>query len=110
VKTPIIVDNRGDVFLFESISDMERYIEPIDVVNQEYKFFDSTGRALTVGIQNDQGREKVKIMQCEDQPTHQSELRSLLITFLNAVSNTSTDFENLPLDHLIGKALPYKTD
>jgi hypothetical protein len=110
MKTPIIVDNRGDVLVFESITDMERYIEPVDVENQEYKFFDGIGRLLTVEIQKGQCREKVKIMEAEDKPIHQSELQSILIKFLKAVSDAPTDFDSFTWDQLIREALEYKTN
>jgi hypothetical protein len=109
MKTPIIVDNRGDVLVFETISDMESYIEVIDVKNNEYKFFDGTGGLLTVGIQNDHSREKVKIVNSEDLPTHQSEVRSILINLFKTVSDTSIDFDSYTWDQLISKALEYKT-
>ncbi len=43
---PIIVDNYGDVLVFKSVDDALVYLEPIDVLNNEYIAFDAEGRLL----------------------------------------------------------------
>jgi len=46
MESPIIVDERGDLDFFRSVEDAERYLEPIDIKNQEFDIFDATGRRL----------------------------------------------------------------
>jgi len=46
MKTPLIADNRGDILVFESLSDASSYLEPIDIRNGEYVFYDAEGNRL----------------------------------------------------------------
>ena len=46
IKPPIIVDESGDTDVFETIEYAERYLEPIDVEEERFVAFDSTGRLL----------------------------------------------------------------
>jgi hypothetical protein len=50
---PIIADENGDVHLFESLRDAEEYVEPVDVENDEYNFYDSTGLVLKGEVHTD---------------------------------------------------------
>jgi hypothetical protein len=43
---PIITNERGDVNVFGSIGEAEAYVEPIDIENDEYEFYDATGLVL----------------------------------------------------------------
>lgn len=44
---PIIVDENGDVTVFASLRDAEMYVEPVDIANGEYRFYDATGLVLS---------------------------------------------------------------
>ena len=46
MKTPIIVSENGDIAFFNSIEDATSYLEPIDVENNEYDFYDAEGLIL----------------------------------------------------------------
>ncbi|MUV14522.1 hypothetical protein [Noviluteimonas gilva] len=46
MRPPIIIDEHGDVSVFESVEAAARYIEPIDVRNNEYVAYDSAGYLL----------------------------------------------------------------
>jgi len=48
MKAPIILDENGDVSLFVTLEDAARYMEPIDVRNNEYVAYDSEGYRLTL--------------------------------------------------------------
>ena len=43
---PILVDENGDVQAYSSAASAAAAVEPIDVLNGEYAFYDSTGRVL----------------------------------------------------------------
>jgi hypothetical protein len=45
---PIIVNENGDITAFESVTAAESYLEAVDVLNNEYEAFDSTGRRMTL--------------------------------------------------------------
>lgn len=53
VKPPIIVNQQGDVMIFEDIKEAESYIEVVDVENEEYVVFDSEGLVLTPRVLED---------------------------------------------------------
>jgi hypothetical protein len=46
MRPPIIIDNHGDMLFFDTIQQAEKYLEPIDVRNQEYAVYDSAGMKL----------------------------------------------------------------
>jgi competence transcription factor ComK len=46
MKPPIIVDEKGPVYIFETLRDAELYLEPIDVKNNRYVAYDSESRWL----------------------------------------------------------------
>jgi hypothetical protein len=46
VTQPFIVSEHGDIDFFDSLETIEDYLEPIDVKNNEFEFFDATGEKL----------------------------------------------------------------
>jgi hypothetical protein len=88
MKPPIIIDENGSLDFFKSVDDAERYLEPIDVRNQEYIAYDSEGRRLELRVEEEVcagllglGRsttERVRITQLEEVPTHAEELKKTL--------------------------------
>jgi len=47
----IVVEENGDLLLFRDIDSAERYLEPIDIRNEEYdQAFDASGRRLDLEI------------------------------------------------------------
>lgn len=50
MKTPITIDENGDISIFATVEEAEHYMEPIDVEHGEYKVFDADGRQLLVEI------------------------------------------------------------
>lgn len=84
INPPIIVDESGATDVFESIEYAERYLEPVDVEDNRYVAFDSTGRLLRL-IATFPG---VTIEAAEEAPNHAEVVRELLIRFLkNCGSN-----------------------
>ncbi|MDD2231066.1 MAG: hypothetical protein PHY48_16885 [Candidatus Cloacimonetes bacterium] len=43
MKWPLICDDKGDIYVFSTMEDAISEIEPFDVKNEEYDFFDSDG-------------------------------------------------------------------
>ncbi|MDR2880423.1 MAG: hypothetical protein LBV29_00780 [Azoarcus sp.] len=50
MKTPISINERGDISIFASAEEAESYMEPIDVERGEYVVTDADGLHLTVDI------------------------------------------------------------
>jgi hypothetical protein len=50
IRPPIVVDEHGDINVYLDIDVLLCKLEPIDVENQEYEFFDSTGLVLRAAV------------------------------------------------------------
>lgn len=50
MKPPIVIDENGDICIFETKEVAEQYIEPIDVINHEYTVFDADGNCLILEV------------------------------------------------------------
>lgn len=80
MRPPIIVNEHGDVQIFEVVGHAEIALEAIDVRNDEYAAYDSDGRrlAITVCDRDDQ----VRISGDENSVTGRDELKTVLSVFL----------------------------
>lgn len=111
MRTPIFIDNNGDISVFTSVQDAENWIEPIDVLNSEYEAFDSDGRSLVLAVNKQQGfsslvQEIVQISLAETEPNHAEELRQRLRRFLSAAEGR--DFPpDASLSQLVNSALRF---
>jgi DNA polymerase III delta prime subunit len=108
MKEPIIANNKGDVLIFETVKAAEAYIEPIDIRNKEYTIYDSAGRLLRGRIKKVKWHEEVELEEAEVEPSHQEELRAVLINFLKAVSVTKQNRDDYSLEEVLEATLPYK--
>jgi hypothetical protein len=50
MRTPIYVDENGDITSFDSIEEAQTYMEPIDVKNGQYVVRDADGKTLKVDV------------------------------------------------------------
>ncbi len=50
MKTPILINEHGDISTFASVEEAESYMEPIDVERGEYVVTDADGSPLSVGV------------------------------------------------------------
>jgi hypothetical protein len=103
MKTPIIIYDKGDVLIFESIEIAESYIEPLDI--DAYIAYDAEGRLLRL---IDKGN-KVSIKSAETVPTHIDELKQVLITFLNRIGVSKDWLLQASMTELLAQGLLYKT-
>lgn len=116
MKPPIIVDSQGDLLLFESVEKAERYLEPIDIEGELVPIFDSEGRRLVARIVPDKigwwgQTAKVTLSLAEEEAANETDLRMLLIEFLNKVRAESPNpLHLLPLKELIRMAKPFKIE
>ena len=105
IKVPIFFDESGDVLVFESIRYAERYIEPIDVANNEYVGYDSEGRLLQLAVTN---KGQILIEDAESEPKHADELRRILVRFLTRLSESENWLANASLQDLTTKMMKHK--
>lgn len=87
---PIVVQNQGEVILFNSIEDAQLWMEAIDVRNNEYEVFDSTGLRLDPSVVT--GRiETVQISIHEPRSRDVDRLRGILLDFAVREGKTSRE-------------------
>jgi hypothetical protein len=101
MKLPIIVVESGDILFFTSLIIAERYLEPIDVRNNEYTAYDSEGRLLClIPCEN-----TVKIELAEEKPTHADKLKEALLDFFTEVGFATDLLSQASLEELIREGL-----
>jgi hypothetical protein len=110
LKPPIIVDNYGDMMVFESLTKAESYLEPIDIRNGEYIVFDSGGHILKQSVIKDfKGRERVALTLEQDYKWEGDKLKTVLIRFLSQVLKSNQSLETLSLEQLVEMIIEFKT-
>jgi hypothetical protein len=87
-ETPIVVLESGDVLFFRSLSCAERYLEPMDIRNDEHIAYDSEGRLLRLIP----CKHIVKIELAEEESTHANELKDALVSFFVEVDYATEDW------------------
>jgi hypothetical protein len=117
MKLPIIVSVPGDIFIFRSVQEAERYLEPPNVKGGQDVVYDSEGRRLSLEVLlepdtkllgvtiSGTGIEKVTIGREESLPVNGDELRQLLIDFLVRVGAAPESFHNATLEDVLDKAI-----
>jgi hypothetical protein len=116
MKLPIILDEKGDLSVYDSLEKLLKYVEPIDVRNQEYIVYDSEGRFLQLGTATTrilfgllEGPEVVTFETEEPTPAQASELRACISDFLTRVCVDKEWVARASLAELVKKALDCKT-
>lgn len=107
----VIGDEHGDVFVLETVSAAEQYLEPIDIRNEEYSLYNGLGQRLIPTVYIDRyGTERTKIEQ--ESPFERSyapEVRRLLIRLLTLVGADLAALERMTLSELVREGLKFMT-
>jgi hypothetical protein len=114
MKTPIVLSENGDLSIYDSVSELESHIEPVDVLNSEYEIFDSEGKLLVAKIESRRGSglfgflggkvKFVKVFQPPEALIQEERLHKLLVKYLQKPSEPEDSFGALTLLELIEKA------
>ncbi len=103
-KPPIVIDGDGGPLIFGTVMEAEGYLEPIDVVNNEYwAAYDSEGRLLRLIP----GRRTVSIEPADATPSHAADLRELLRDLLGRYGWTRDRLSRASLTELVDAAYDY---
>ena len=78
MKTSIFVHSRGnsDIDVYDSVGDMTAHLEAIDVLNDEFEVFDSSGQRLDLAAESDYG--PIRVLEPSSVEPHCDRLRVLL--------------------------------
>ena len=114
MNAPIVVSERGDITVFDTMEAAEKYLEAPDVENFEYEIFDSVGNVLYASVEVVRGKrifgllggssKVVKILASSSGACDKDRLRELLTHFLQTPASESIANEVLSLPELIAKA------
>jgi hypothetical protein len=85
---PIIVNEKGDVSLYETVEDAEVALEPIDIENEEYAIFDSEGLVMVPRVANDQIH--VELSDSSPRQVEPEQLQTALRRFLSQLDQELT--------------------
>jgi hypothetical protein len=113
MKTPLVVNENGNLLFFASSDDAERYLEPIDVRNGEYVAYDAEGRVLFLRVETERvpglfglgsvAVERVRVEEAADTTPRPAELRAALLGYLS--DKAPAGAERLPLAELVALAV-----
>jgi len=107
MKAPIIANNHGDLLLFKTVERAREYLEPLDVLNDEYVLYDSEGRLLRAVAKSDRG--PIEILEAESSPMHKEILQHDIVHFLQRVGEPRSALEGCSLDERVLIAIRYPT-
>ncbi len=108
-ETLIVDEVNGGLLIFASVARAEVYVEPIDVKNGEYVFYNGIGQRLEAKIVKDyRGVEHVKLLS-DATVTYTEELKELIIEFLVGSGYERGVLTNLDLEGLLEIGLQFKT-
>lgn len=111
MKEPIIIYENGALDIFDTRKRAELYLEPIDVENEEYIYYDSEGKILQAFVVKDSnGIDKIVITDGKTERYEEFELKRILIDFLNYLSYSKTELKQLSLNQLVKESLKFKTE
>lgn len=97
MRPPIVIDEHGDISFFLSVEAAARYIEPIDVRNNEYVAYDSAGFLLQLVATEP----VVSIPGYLSDIPHQEQLAQTLRSFLDRSSSAKMPAEATSLEGLL---------
>src|SRR5918997_3215351 len=106
IRSPIIVEDNGDVEFFASVEDAERYLEPW-VIEVDFVAYDCDGRLLEFRVERGEtpvlfglssaAVDYVVIECAEDRPNHAPRLRAVLVGYFERAGIPSGDSDVAPL-------------
>jgi hypothetical protein len=102
MKPPIILSDEGDVALFESIEDFERYVESPDIAS--YRVFDAAGQVIRLATEHSTSAQSRsvnivpvgRVTVSESQVNEIAQLETLVRDFLARATGKSYDRGALP--------------
>jgi len=112
MKPPIIIDEHGDIEIYSSVKIAEADVEPIDVRNDEYVFYDCEGMILQPSIVEVPGKvflletavEHVRLLPSE--VYRRDDLIRALIAYLQKLGHDRMILKTMELEELMSLITP----
>jgi hypothetical protein len=118
MKAPIFVYEPRDLCVFASVEEAEQHLEPIDVRHDRFIAYDSEGRLLSLSVMTNPTRlgifdillsrksviEYVAINEAESKPTHEDQLRNILVAYLSLFGESTDWLKDASLDKLVERS------
>lgn len=101
IVPPVIVDERGDVQPYPSVASAIRAVETVDVSNEEYAFYDSTGRVLEAQVQ----KGKISLVPTLRFESESVELRRRILQVLSLLGVADESLVSAPFRQLADRLL-----
>lgn len=110
MSTPLILSDQGDIAVFETVRDLERYVESPDVA--AYRVYDATGRRYFFKGYRNPSRDsavfqKVELVELDEEnpgPDESDDLMELLRSYLRRVERRDSG-DTLSLQQLVQKTV-----
>jgi hypothetical protein len=111
MKEPIFVYEPIDLDVFETVEKAELKIEPVDVKNSSFIYYDSEGKILTAYVERDaKGIEKTRIRDGNDGEYDTSNLKHIIFQFLDHLGYSNADLKKMELPALVRESLKFTTE
>ena len=106
MKPPIIINENGDISIYDSLEKAELDIEPPDVKNNIYTIYDSEGLMLIPVVVDDPIYDVIKIYASDEK--RPLELIETLIDFFSEIGHDSLILKTMTLDDLVKLRMEYE--
>jgi ribosomal protein S20 len=100
IKTPIIIEEPGSLYLYNSVEDAERDLEYYDVDENVYRGWDSSGRVLNISSDE----KNVNITLEEGSRYDNNVLKKVLRRYIKDVNKDIDIYKEDDLDYLLNQA------
>jgi hypothetical protein len=115
MKSPIVIDEFGDISFYASPEDVCLDLEAVDIINGRYVAYDAEGRLINISVKRNQNNrymfgliplltDEVYIVGCEKEPNHSIELREKILSFFNMIYTNDAINKDISLGGLISLA------
>ena len=97
INYPVIVlaKDSGEVSVYQTFEDLERAVEKIDVENDEYKAWDTSGHAIVLGVQ------RPSWLRVEPSSYDESGLRAAIAEFASSLGIPPEQTDDVPIARII---------
>jgi hypothetical protein len=100
MQPEIFLYNKGDVLVFSSVAKALDFVEPIDIINNEYEAFDKNGHTLNLKI-NERGI--IELLRSSQHVANDERLKKILINVLMFTGLERETLEQQSLEGLVEK-------